>query len=321
MSTPSAVGLFVDFDGVRYSTLRLLEREPDCRHLMDRARAYGPVAVAVAYADFSLHPPYFERRLEVAGITPRNIGRPSADASPGSGADMAMLMDIVDCLLDRPNVGTLMLVTGSAHFVRVCTRARHRFGRRVVVGGVAGSMPRDLIDCADVFDPLYGEGDRPPVGAVAEAAQLDSELDDDAEVKLLQLIDWLASHRPYLTFSFIRSHALSPHHALDLTDTRATEILSRFKERGILTEGTRHATDGRALRTVSLNHHHPALAAARRRSAPTFEAQNSAARHAGAPLSSPGTPDPAAPDVSGGVPAEEPGDDSAATRLRPTPAT
>lgn len=267
MSTPAEVGLFVDFENIRYGMLNVLGQEPDCQQLMEKARAYGPVAVAYAYADFAQQPAIYRRRLEVAGITPRDVPRRSPDVPHKSSADMAMLMDIIDCLLDRPNVHTLVLMTGDSDFIRVTARARHRFGKRVVISGVAGSVSADLVDSADLYDPLVSEED---IARTLEAEGGAMSPDTD-ETRLLQLVDWLSGNRPYMTFSFIRSHAMSPHHGLGLSEDRVTDILSAFKERGVLIEGTRMATDGRALRTLELNQGHPAIIASRRVGAPAFE--------------------------------------------------
>ena len=70
---------------------------------------------------------------------------------------MAMLIDIIDCLLDRPSVQTLVLMTGDSDFIRVTARARHRFDKQVVISGVPGSVSTDLVESADVYDPLIEE--------------------------------------------------------------------------------------------------------------------------------------------------------------------
>ena len=70
MAENGEVGLFVDFENVRYGLKNNYSREPDPQLLMAKARKYGPVALALAYADFTEHPEYFRRKLEVAGINP-----------------------------------------------------------------------------------------------------------------------------------------------------------------------------------------------------------------------------------------------------------
>jgi uncharacterized LabA/DUF88 family protein len=264
MAAQIEVGLFIDFENIRYGMLNIYGQEPDVQALMEKARKYGPVAVAYAYADFTQHPPIYRRKLEVAGITPRDVPRRSPDVLFKSSADMAMLMDIIDCLLDRPYVQTLLLMTGDSDFIRVTARARNRFGKQVVIAGVPGSVSSDLIESADLYDPLGTEAALPaPVTRTTDGG--------DDETQLLQLIVWLSEHRPYMTFGFIRSHALSPHHALGLSEERTTAILTSFKERGILIESQLPADDGRTLRTLSLDQSNPVVIACRAAEMPHFE--------------------------------------------------
>ncbi|MEO8082402.1 MAG: NYN domain-containing protein [Ardenticatenales bacterium] len=261
MAAQREVGLFIDFENIRYGMINNFGVEPDPQALMEKARKYGPVAVAYAYADFTQHPALYRRKLEVAGITPRDVPRRSPDVAHKSSADMAMLMDIIDCLLDRPYVQTLVLMTGDSDFIRVTARARHRFGKQVVISGVPGSVSSDLIESADAYDPV---GDAlSPVVASAPGP--------DEDIRLLQLVVWLAGHRPYMTFGFIRSHALSPHHGLGFSEDQVTDRLTDFKERGILIESYRPADDGRTLRTLELNADHPSILACRQLPTPNFE--------------------------------------------------
>ncbi|MDE3090228.1 MAG: NYN domain-containing protein [Chloroflexota bacterium] len=260
MAENGEVALFIDFENVRYGLKNNYGREPDPQTLMAKARKYGPVAQAVAYADFTEHPDFFRRKLEVAGITPRDVPRRSPDVAHKSSSDMAMLMDIIDCLLDRPTVGTLMLMTGDSDFIRVVARARHRFGKRVIISGVPGSVSNDLISSADAADPLV-EPDWAPVALPEytpaevpadstlspENLATDSTELSDIERRLIFLIDHLDRNRPYLTFLFVKTHALSPNNQLNLSPMQVDLVLTRFKERGILRDEVRDM-DGRTLR-------------------------------------------------------------------------
>ena len=277
MAESGEVALFIDFENVRYGLKNNYAREPDPQILMAKARKYGPVALAVAYADFTEHPDFFRRKLEVAGITPRDVPRRSPDVAHKSSSDMAMLMDIIDCLLDRPTVNTLMLMTGDSDFIRVVARARHRFGKRVIISGVPGSVSNDLISSADAADPIV-EPDRAPVprldtttnyrrplpdapvSPVQELPPLDSSLTpeisavdstelSDIERRLITMIDYLDRNRPYLTFLFVKTHALSPNSQLGLTPLQIDLVLTRFKERGILRDDVREQ-EGRTLRVL-----------------------------------------------------------------------
>ena len=272
MAENGEVALFVDFENVRYGLKNNYSREPDPQMLMAKARKYGPVALALAYADFTEHPDYFRRKLEVAGITPRDIARRSPDVAHKSSSDMAMLMDIIDCLLDRPTVNTLMLMTGDSDFIRVVARARHRFGKRVVIAGVPGSVSHDLISAADAADPII-DPDWIPVTGYEQHAPLelesslpsetvpmevyvDSENLSDIERRLIRLIDYLDRTRPYLTFLFVKTHALSPNNQLNLSPMQVDLVLTQFKERGILRDEVREM-EGRTLRLLYFRREHP----------------------------------------------------------------
>jgi uncharacterized LabA/DUF88 family protein len=272
MAENGEVALFVDFENVRYGLKNNYSREPDPQMLMAKARKYGPVALALAYADFTEHPDYFRRKLEVAGITPRDIARRSPDVAHKSSSDMAMLMDIIDCLLDRPTVNTLMLMTGDSDFIRVVARARHRFGKRVIISGVPGSVSNDLISAADGADPIVEPEWAPvtmpemhPVVSLESSLSpepgpledyVDRENLSDIERRLIRLIDYLDRTRPYLTFLFVKTHALSPNNQLNLSPMQVDLVLTQFKERGILRDEVREV-EGRTLRLLYFRREHP----------------------------------------------------------------
>ncbi len=273
MAENGEVALFIDFENIRYGLKNNYAREPDPQMLMAKARKYGPVALALAYADFTEHPDYFRRKLEVAGITPRDVARRSPDVAHKSSSDMAMLMDIIDCLLDRASVNTLMLMTGDSDFIRVVARSRHRFGKRVVIAGVPGSVSNDLIAAADAADPIIEpdwapvtmpepyvvpvsfESSLTPAPESMEASVFNGNL-SDIERRLIRLIDYLDRTRPYLTFLFVKTHALSPNNQLNLSPMQVDLVLTQFKERGILRDEVRDM-EGRTLRLLYFRREHP----------------------------------------------------------------
>ena len=302
MAENGEVALFIDFENVRYGLKNNYGREPDPQALMAKARKYGPVAVAVAYADFTEHPDFFRRKLEVAGISPHDVPRRSPDVAHKSSSDMAMLMDIIDCLLDRPTVNTLMLMTGDSDFIRVVARARNRFGKKVVIAGVPGSVSNDLIASADAADPVV-EPDWAPVAPLessppyyrsffeqfasdglenngAGSQPLDSSLTpeisapdsnelSDIERRLIFLIDHLDRNRPYLTFLFVKTHALSPNNQLNLSPMQVDLVLTRFKERGILRDEVKEQ-DGRTLRYLYFIRENPIVQTVLKEKPPSF---------------------------------------------------
>lgn len=265
MAETGEVALFIDFENIRYGMKNNYAREPDPQMLMAKARKYGPVSQAFAYADFTEHPDYFRRKLEVAGITPRDTPRRSPDVAHKSSSDMAMLMDIIDCLLDRPNVNTLILMTGDSDFIRVVARARNRFNKRVIISGVHGSVSGDLIASADAADPVV-EADWAIVNPPPEPPSFESSTPllalprnsdlSPIELQMLRLLDRLAKTKPYLTFLFVKTHALSPTNQMTLTPMQVDMVLTKFKELGIVRDEVREA-EGRTLRLLYFVREHP----------------------------------------------------------------
>ncbi len=163
------VALFIDLENIRYS-LHHLGAEVEPVKLMDKARRYGKIAVAKAYADFSEHPDWLRRQMDVAGIDVRDVPlrRFQSNGSERfkSSADLHMLMDIMETVLDRPNVSTYIMMTGDGDFIRVVTWLRNRYRRKVVIAGIPGSTSRDLIAAAGHEDPIDAP---PPPGPIDEA--------------------------------------------------------------------------------------------------------------------------------------------------------
>jgi uncharacterized LabA/DUF88 family protein len=162
------VALFIDLENIRYS-LNHLGAEVEPTKLMDKARKYGKIAVALAYADFREHPDWLRRQLDVAGIAVRDVPlrRYQTDGSERykSSSDLHMLMDIMETVLDRPKVMTYLLMTGDSDFIRVVTWLRNRYRKRVIVSGVPGSTARDLVSAAGSEDAIEAP---PPPGPVDE---------------------------------------------------------------------------------------------------------------------------------------------------------
>ena len=74
-----------------------------------------------------------------------------------------------------------------------------------------------------------------------------------------------------MTFGFIRSHALSPHHKMGFSEDQVTDLLSDLKDRAILIESQLESDDGRSLRTLELDVAHPDVVAAAALERPNFE--------------------------------------------------
>lgn len=159
METRKEVALFIDFENIRHGTLSAYGVEPRASLLIETARKYGLVNIARAYADFEDFPSEVLRDLQVSGITAVNVQAHQVGDRKKSGADMDMLIDIIETMLDRSAIPTLLLMTGDRDFLRVVTMARNRFGKEVIISGVPGTVSYDLISASGGnFDPLEISG-------------------------------------------------------------------------------------------------------------------------------------------------------------------
>ncbi len=155
MEPRKEVALFIDFENIRHGTLNAYGVEPRASLLIETARKYGLVNIARAYADFEDFPSDVLRDLQVSGITAVNVQAHQVGDRRKSGADMDMLIDIIETMLDRSAIPTILLMTGDRDFLRVVTMARNRFAKEVVISGVPGSVSHDLISASGGnFDPL-----------------------------------------------------------------------------------------------------------------------------------------------------------------------
>lgn len=231
------VALFIDFENIRYSVLNTFGREVGGQMLMEKARQYGLVTVSRAYADFSEHPDRVQRDLQVSGITAINVAAHQVGDRKKSGADMEMLMDIFETLLDRPFVKTFVLMTGDRHFIRAVTIARNRYGKTVVISGVPGSVSNDLIESAGSnFDPLTFE----PVN------------DTERFTSFVRFVDRLERSKPFVTFKYISAAMSTSSEFPGMQEEESRQIVADAIRDGILLKEQR--ADG--YRICRLNRQH-----------------------------------------------------------------
>lgn len=220
--------------------LNLHGQEPDPIRMRDKALRYGPLVVAKAYADFSEHEG-FRRRLDVAGIESEHYPLKLTSGRRQSSADLHMVIDIIDTVLDRPQVKTFILMTGDRDFIRIAARLRNRFGKNVVISGVPGSLSHDLVQAGTVDDPIE----------VTSSYQRDKAL--------LRKIDYYEATRHegfYPTFSNLSRFLQHPvnHQMIDPNFVQAK--LSQFVADGVLEREVIVTELGRELTVTRLNREH-----------------------------------------------------------------
>ena len=240
------VALFIDFENIRYGLKNNHRQEPDPKKLMEKALKYGRVRVAQAYADFREHPEEVRSRLDVAGIQARDIPLRrfinQGVERVKSTADLHMVMDIIETVLDRPQVETFVLMTGDRDFIRPVTWLRNRFGKRVIVVGVPGTISDDLISAASEADPV-------------EVEEVSADVVADLKLELIRMVERMRPPHGFLTYTLIRKWALDRRSGLAATEKEIATALSELITDAVLLQDVRYI-EGREVRVSFLDREH-----------------------------------------------------------------
>lgn len=238
MNAHDQVACFLDLENIRYSlTQRGHELSPE--RVAQKALKYGLLSVARAYADFSQHPEMIRRGLVAAGFDITDVPlKQLPDGGSKSSADFYMLMDIVDTVLDRPQIETMILMTGDSDFVQVTARLKNRFGKKVIVCGVPGSTSADLLASASMSDSFEIE-------------------ERDPRPDLIETIAGLKTPRSGIwTFKYIEGGVKFNAARLAIPEDRVGQLLTDLKEEGILGTKVTKAPDGREVTETFLDREH-----------------------------------------------------------------
>ena len=241
------VALFVDFENIRYG-LRRFNQEPVIPQLMEKARRYGTVAVALAYADFSEHPDWVRRQMDIAGISVRDVPlRRSFNNGIErikSSADLHMVMDIMETVLDRPHVHTYVLMAGDSDYIHVTTWLKNRFGKKIIICGVPGSISADLVRAAGYEDPIE------PAPEMAAAEQ---------EAVIGALIGMVHRREPPLGFWTVRlilDWARDRRNSINANEVATSQAVTTMVQEQMLLREVQER-NGREVTVASLNYEHP----------------------------------------------------------------
>src|ERR687886_505612 len=153
---PEDLAIFIDWENIYISTVTEYNSKPNVSAILEKAREYGRIVSATAYADwtdgdFRQAPP----TLYSNGISPRYI---SARYFPGgksqkrrtNSIDVMLAVECSDFLHNHPQVDTYVLVTGDGDFIPLVSLLRSK-GKNVVVIGVSEATSYHLIESADHF--------------------------------------------------------------------------------------------------------------------------------------------------------------------------
>jgi hypothetical protein len=128
--------------------VKLAEGEIDISAIIDYAASFGTVALARAYADWSVP-------ANAAYKTPlvnRSIDLVQLFTTSGlkNGADIRLAVDAVEDLIQHADISHVVFVAGDSDYVPLAQRCK-RLGRYVVGIGVAGSTSSALVSACNEF--------------------------------------------------------------------------------------------------------------------------------------------------------------------------
>src|SRR5215216_5958707 len=138
---PEDLAVFIDWENIYISTVSEYNSKPNVSAILEKAREYGRIVSATAYADwtdgdFRDAPP----TLYSNGISKRRT----------NSIDVMLAVECSDFLHNHPQVDTYVLVTGDGDFIPLVSLLRSR-GKKVVVIGVSEATSYHLIESADDF--------------------------------------------------------------------------------------------------------------------------------------------------------------------------
>ena len=151
--------------------VKLSQAQVDVGALLDYASGFGTVAIARAYADWSVpanaayRQQLVDRAVDLTQLFPVSGTK--------NGADIRLAVDAVEDLLHYTDLTHVVIVGGDSDYIALAQRCK-QLGRSVIGVGVTGSTSRALIAACDVFsqyDDLPGV--TPPVRR-QQAAQVAS---------------------------------------------------------------------------------------------------------------------------------------------------
>lgn len=143
--------------------VRLAEATVDIGAVLDYASSFGTVALARAYADWSMPANAAYRRQLVDRAVDLTQLFPVSGTK--NGADIRLSIDAMEDLVHHDDLTHVVIVGGDSDYIALAQRAK-QWGRFVVGIGVTGSTSRALVAACDEFssyDALPGVYEHGPV--------------------------------------------------------------------------------------------------------------------------------------------------------------
>ena len=148
---------------------KLLLAHVDVGALLDYAASYGRVAIARAYADWSLPVnASYQRQLVDRAVDLTQLFPVSGTKN---GADIRLAVDAIDDLMRYDDITHVVLVAGDSDYIALAQRCK-QLGRYVVGIGVTGSTSRALVSaCNEFIDYAHLPGVTTPAPVEKEAGR------------------------------------------------------------------------------------------------------------------------------------------------------
>ena len=128
--------------------VKLAQARVDVGALLDYASSFGTVAIARAYADWSVpanaayRQQLVDRAVDLTQLFPVSGTK--------NGADIRLAVDAVEDVLHYSDLTHVVIVGGDSDYIALAQRCK-QLGRSVIGVGVTGSTSRALIAACDVF--------------------------------------------------------------------------------------------------------------------------------------------------------------------------
>lgn len=250
MAIAQEVALFVDLENIVTSLWKGHQQSPDPIKWVEKVRSYGPMSFARAYADFSQAAfGALQSRLSVAGIDAFSCPAKMRDTGLQSTVDLNVAIDLFEVALDRPAIGTFVLMAGDRDYIRIVTRLKHRLGKRIIVAGVPGSVSRDLVLAAGEEDPI-------------ETAEPLTPMGDERVIRVIDRYESELRLGIYPTFTTMERYVRHPVNWEAIPETLVHGKLNEFVQSGILVQDMVALPEGGEIRRTRLNRDHPLVQAA-----------------------------------------------------------
>ena len=137
--------LLIDFDNVTMGMRSDLSKE--LKNLLNSDIIKGKVTVQRAYADWRRYPQYI---VPLSENSVDLIFAPAYGSSKKNATDIRMAIDAIELVFIRPEIGTIILLTGDSDFSSVVLKLKE-YGKYVIGVGIQESSSDILVQNCDEY--------------------------------------------------------------------------------------------------------------------------------------------------------------------------